>query len=437
MNRTLRVLIVTVAVLVIASAAFLMGFGSAFLMSDLAGQSSAGSGNAETTMPAATPVASSQSGALPSAQSAPGAPAQTSSLVSDVQSHFALFWEALKAVSDNYYDQKSLDVQKLVYGAIAGALSTINDPYTYFSQPQQVQRSQEDLSGSFEGIGATIETKDNRLLVVAPISGTPAQRAGLKPGDWITKIDGKSTDGLSVTEGVNLIRGKRGTTVLLTITRDGTPDPFEVPIVRDVINVPNVKMTMLGDGIAHLQLVNVFSANMGDDVKKALQEAKQQGADKIILDVRDNPGGYLRTSIEVASQFLKDGVVAYELLRDGKKSPNAVIKGGLATDWPIVVLVNKGSASASEILAGAIQDSGRGPLIGEQTFGKGSVQQDFPLSDGSAVHVTIANWLTPKLRNINKAGLKPDIEVKLTDDDAKAGRDPQLQRAIEYLTTGK
>ena len=425
MNRTLRVLVVTVSVLIIASASFLMGFGSGFLMNDAGAQTSPGARYGDASAPAA--AATSQPGVTPSPDTATGASAR-STLVGDVQSRFGLFWEALKVVSDNYYDQKALDVQKLVHGAITGALSTLNDPYTYFSQPQQVQRSQEDLSGSFEGIGATIESKDGRLLVVAPIAGTPAQRAGIKSGDWITKIDGKPTDGISVTEGVSQIRGKRGTTVALTIARDGVAEPFDVPIVRDVINVPNVKTTMLGDGIVHVQLVNVFSANMSEDLKKALQEAKQQGANKVILDVRDNPGGYLRTSIEVASQFLKDGVVAYELTRDGKKLANPVIKGGLATDWPIVVLANKGSASASEILAGAIQDSGRGPLIGEQTFGKGSVQQDFPLTDGSAVHVTIANWLTPKSRNINKAGLQPDIEVKLSDDDIKAGRDPQLQR---------
>ena len=436
MNRTLRVLILTISVLIIASASFLMGFGSGFLINDAGGQTSADARYDDAATPDLDAAATLPPGGTPLPDSA-AASSGRANVVGDVQSRFALFWEALKVVSDNYYDQKALDVQKLVNGAITGALATLDDPYTYFSQPQQVQRSQEDLSGSFEGIGATIESKDARLLVVAPIAGTPAQRAGLKPGDWITKIDGKSTDGLSVSEGVNQIRGKRGTTVVLTIARDGVAQPFDVPIVRDVINVPNVKTTMLGDGIVHVQLVNVFSANMSDDLKKALQEAKQQGANKVILDVRDNPGGYLRTSIEVASQFLKDGVVAYELTRDGKKLANPVLKGGLATDWPIVVLVNKGSASASEILAGAIQDSGRGPLIGEQTFGKGSVQQDFPLSDGSAVHVTIANWLTPKSRNINKAGLQPDIEVKLSDEDIKAGRDPQLQRAIDYLKTGK
>jgi carboxyl-terminal processing protease len=219
--------------------------------------------------------------------------------------------------------------------------------------------------------------------------------------------------------------------------RDGTPDPFDVSVVRDVINVPNIKLTMLDGNVAYVQLINVFSAKMSDELKTALTQAKQKGATKVIIDVRSNPGGYLTTSVEVASQFIKSGVVAYELARDGKRTPIPVISGGIATDWKIVVLINKGSASASEILAGAIQDTGRGILVGEVSYGKGSVQQDFPLSDGSAVHITVANWLTPNGRNINGVGLTPDITVTLTADDAKAGRDPQLDRAVQYLQTGK
>ena len=292
-------------------------------------------------------------------------------------------------------------------------------------------------AGAFEGIGATVEQKDNRIQVVAPIDGTPAQRAGLKPGDWITKIDGKDTTNLTVNDSVSLIRGPKGSKVVLTIVREGTPDPFDVSVVRDVINVPNVKLTMLDGNIAYVQLINVFSAKMSEDLRTALTQAKQKGATKVIVDVRGNPGGYLTTSVEVASQFIKSGVVAYELARDGKRTPIPVQGGGLATDWLIVVLINKGSASASEIVAGAIQDSGRGILIGEVSYGKGSVQQDFPLSDGSAVHITVANWLTPKGRSISKVGLQPDIVVTLTDEDAKAGRDPQLDRAVQYLQTGK
>jgi carboxyl-terminal processing protease len=191
------------------------------------------------------------------------------------------------------------------------------------------------------------------------------------------------------------------------------------------------------DKIAHVALVNLFTARMTDDLKKTLSEAKTQGAKAIILDLRGNPGGYLNTAIEVASQFLKDGVVAYEQDRSGRRVEFPVLRGGLATDVPLVVLINKGSASASEIVAGAIQDSGRGILIGETTFGKGSVQTDVTLSDGSAIHVTIAHYLTPKGRDIHGVGLTPDIEVKITDDDVKAGRDPQLERAIQYLKTGK
>lgn len=436
MNRMLRVLIVAVAVLVIATTSFVMGFGTAFLVNGVTPREVAAAAEptllpADTLSPTAVPGTSEQ----PTPGAAP-APASKGT-VRDVQDRFQLFWDALKRVSDNYYDQKVIDPQKLVYGAIKGMVETLDDPHTYFSPPDQVKSSKESLEGSFEGIGATVEQKDNRIQVVAPIDGTPAQRAGLKPGDWITKIDGKETTGLSVNDSVSLIRGQKGSTVVLTIVREGTPDPFDVPVVRDVISVPNVKLTMLDGNIAYVQLVNVFSAKMSDDLKAALTQAKQKGATKVIVDVRGNPGGYLTTSVEVASQFIKSGVVAYELARDGKRTPIPVLSGGIATDWPIVVLINKGSASASEIVAGAIQDSGRGPLIGEVSYGKGSVQQDFSLSDGSAVHITVANWLTPKGRSISKLGLTPDIEVKLSDEDVKASRDPQLDRAVQYLKTGK
>ncbi len=441
MNRTLRLLVVTLAVVIIAVTAFLMGFGTAFLINGVGTRVVAAAPAEATPYPTYTPGAP-----VTGAQPLPTAPAGVattppsstrSNVVTDVQNRFQIFWEALRKVSDNFYDQKAIDAQKIVYGAIKGAVESLDDQHTYFSPPAQVQSSRQTLEGAFEGIGATIETKDDRLLIVAPIAGTPAQKAGLEPGDWITKIDGKDTMGFTANDGVNLIRGAKGTPVTLTIVREGTKDPFNVTIVRDVINVPNVKLTILDGKIAHIQLINVFSAKMGDDLKAALKEARDKGATKVVLDLRGNPGGYLTASVEVASQFLKDGLVAYELTRDGKKTEISVQRGGLATDWPIVVLVNKGSASASEIVAGAIQDSGRGVLVGETTFGKGSVQQDFSLSDGSAVHITIANWLTPKGRNISKVGLMPDFDVKLTDDDLKANRDPQLERAVQYLQTGK
>lgn len=447
MNRTLRVLIVTTAVLIIALTSYLMGFGTAFLL--LSGGERAVAAAPAPLQPSApvvaapaataTPVSSGGAAAAPAAPTATpvAPPAGTGNTVRDLQDQFNPFWEAVRRLADNYYEQEALVPQKMLYGAIKGMVESIEDPHTYFTPPEQLERSRQDLEGAFEGIGATIEKKDERLLVVAPIAGTPAFRAGLKPGDWIMKIDGKETLNLSVNDGVNLIRGPKGSPVVLTIVREGQKEPFDLRIVRDIISVPNVKLTMIEGNIAHMQLINVFSSTMTDDLKKALQEARQKGATRIIVDLRGNPGGYLRTSVEVASQFLKDGIVAYEVSRNGKRTEITVQRGGLATDWPIVVLVNKGSASASEIVAGAIQDSGRGPLIGETTFGKGSVQQDFQLSDGSAVHITIANWLTPKARNISGVGLAPDIEVKLTDEDVKANRDPQLDRAIQFLKTGK
>lgn len=448
MNRTVRILIVVTAILLIAITSYVMGFGSALLLTTITDRQvsyeSSPSAQGPDVQPAPTFTATAVatpgplSAAVTPVPAAPRAATPSSTAtVKDVQDRFALFWEALRRITDNYYDQSVIDPQKIVYGAISGAIESLGDQHTYFTPPEVLKRNQEDLEGAFEGIGATIEKKDDHLQIVAPIAGTPAQRAGLRAGDWIMKIDGKDATGLSVTEGVGMIRGKKGTAVILTIMRDGTPDPFEVSIVRDVINVPNVKLTMREGDVAHLQILNVFSANTTEDLKAALKDARQKGAKKAILDLRGNPGGYLRTSVEVASQFMKDGVVVSELTRDGKKTDLPVIRGGLATDWPLVVLVDKGSASASEIVAGAIQDSKRGILIGETTYGKGSVQQDFQLSDGSAVHVTIAAWLTPSGRSISKAGLKPDIEVKLTEDDIKANRDLQLDRALQYLTTGQ
>ena len=444
MNRALRILVVTAAVAVIAITAFVMGFGASVVVTG-AGDRQAAAAPALAPASAAqlpyaspTPTTDNPADSGPSLSPSPATTPTTGRVtVADVQAKFNLFWDALRKITDNYYDQTALDTTKIVYGAIRGAVDSLGDPHTYFSPPEQLQRSRDDLEGAFEGIGATVEKRDDKLLIVAPIAGTPAQKAGLKPADWIIKIDGQDTSNLSVNEGVGLIRGKKGTAVVLTLVRDGVKDPFDVAIMRDTINVPNVKLTMVTNDIAHIQLINVFTANLGNELKQTLQKAKDQGAKKVILDVRGNPGGYLNTAVQVASQFLKDGAVAYELTREGKKTEIPVVRGGVATDWPIVVLINKGSASASEIVAGAIQDAGRGPLIGETSYGKGSVQQDFTLSDGSAVHVTIANWLTPKLRSINKSGLKPDIEVKLTDDDTKAGRDPQLDRAIQFLQTGK
>jgi len=415
MERSLRVLIALTAVLIVAATSFLMGFGTSYLVTSLAGQASAAASTARLT-PTPTP-----------------APA----VVRDVQQRSDLLWAAVSHVVDAFYDQAAIDAQKLVHGAVRGMVDSLGDPNSYFAPPEQVKMSRDDLEGTFEGIGATIEKKAGRLLIVAPIADTPAHRAGLKPGDWIVKIDGKDTSNLSAGDGAALIRGPKGTAVTLTIVREGIKDPFDVTIVRDVINTPNVRLTMLEDNIARVQLINVFSSRMAAELRKALQDARSANATKIILDMRGNPGGYLDTSIQVASEFLKEGVVAYRLDRDGKRTAIPVIRGGVATDLPLVVLVNKGSASATEIVAAAIQDTGRGILIGETTFGKGTVQQDFALSDGSALHLTIAHWLTPRGRDINEIGLRPDIEVKLTDEDVQAGRDPQLERAIQYLKTGQ
>lgn len=475
MDRTLRTALVLLALLVIAGLSFAMGFGTAYALGivPVSRTVSGGSGPLVEEVPAAThtplptftaspqqttsptpsaapatptpaltpsstPAAPATRTARPQPTARPAAVQNSGDIYKDVEGNIQIFWEALRRLSDNYYDKRNVSPQALINGAIKGMVDSIGDPHTYFSLPPQVKQSRENLEGSFEGIGATIEKKDNKLQIVAPMADSPAQKAGLRPGDWIIRIDGKDASTYSAADGATAIRGPKGTRVTLTIVRDGSDTAFDVTLTRATVSVPNVRLTMLDDGIARIELVNIFSSKMADDLKATLQEARQQGAKKLILDMRGNPGGYLRTAVDVASQFLKEGnPVVLEQDRNSRRTAIDIEPGGLATDLPLVVLVNRGSASATEIVAGAIQDLKRAPLIGEVTFGKGSVQQDFALSDGSALHVTIAHWLTPNGRDINNIGLTPDIEVPLTEEDSKAGRDPQLARAVQYLKTGQ
>ncbi len=275
MERSLRVLIALTAVLIVAATSFLMGFGTSYLMTSLAAEPAVQA--TPTPLPTPTPSATG--------------------VVREVQQRSDLLWDAARHIVDAFYDQAAIDSQKLVHGALRGMVDSLGDPNTYFAPPEQVKMSRDDLEGTFEGIGATIEKKDARLLIVAPIADTPAYRAGLKPGDWIVKIDGKDTSNLSAGDGAALIRGPRGTPVTLTIVREGVKDPFDVTIIRDVINAPNVRLTMLEDNIARVQLINVFSSKMAAELRKTLQDARSAGATKIILDMRGNPGGYLNTSI--------------------------------------------------------------------------------------------------------------------------------------------
>ena len=348
----------------------------------------------------------------------------------EIQSEFKIFWEAWELVESEYVDESTVDQREMTYGAIKGMLSSLEDANTRFSDPVDAVHVEEHIRGSFEGIGVRVEMRNGHLTVVAPLEDSPGEKAGLRGGDIISKVDGTDIGSLSLGESVRLIRGPRGTKVVLTIVRAGQP-PFDVEIERAEIKLRSVRGEMLGD-IAYLK-INNFNATSPDQLTSTMQELLAQEPVGLILDLRNNPGGLLSSAVHVTSQFLSGGVVLREERRDADPQVFAVQSGGIATEIPMVVLVNSGSASASEIVAGALQDTGRAVLIGEKTYGKGTVQTLNRLSDGSILHLTIARWSTPDDRLIEKVGLEPDIAIELTDDDRASDRDPQLERAKQHL----
>ncbi|WP_352428067.1 S41 family peptidase [Thermoflexus sp.] len=350
----------------------------------------------------------------------------------DLEQAFGIFWEAWRLVQQEYYGEIP-SPQTVAYGAIRGALQTLGDPYTSFIEPKIARILQEDASGQFEGIGALVRmNRDNKLEIVRTFEGSPAQRAGLRAGDLVLKVNGQSIVGYSIYEAIALIRGPAGTSVTLTIERPGEREPFEVTVTRARITIPVVEARMLPQGVAYIQLFD-FSAQATRQLQEQLKALLAQNPRGLILDLRDNPGGFLDQAIQVADLFLDEGVVAYERTRDGEERVFRSKSGDPGEKIPMVVLVNAGSASASEIVAGTLQDRGRARLVGERTFGKGSVQLSHPLSDGSELRVTIARWFTPKNRAIHGQGLNPDIEVRVDPAQPAGGRDPQLEKAIEVL----
>ena len=330
------------------------------------------------------------------------------------------------------------DNTQLTYGAINGMLATLDDPYTSFVPPNIAKILNEDTSGQFEGIGATVRMReDGYLEIVRPLPGQPAEAAGLKSGDIVLAVDGQSIVGKSLFEAISLIRGPAGTPVTLEIARPGEEESFEVTITRARIEIPVVEYQMLDGDIAYIHLTE-FDANAADRVRDALKELLAQHPKGLIFDLRDNPGGLLSQAIEVADIFLGDGVVAIERDSAGHEQVFYSYDGDIGEEIPMVVLVNGGSASASEIVSGALKDRGRAVLIGTRTLGKGSVQLPHQLSDGSQLRVTIARWFTPNDQTIHEKGIEPDIEVPDPEeppDDLMD--DPQVQRAIQYLREGK
>ncbi|HWH16290.1 MAG TPA: S41 family peptidase [Candidatus Paceibacterota bacterium] len=357
----------------------------------------------------------------------------------DASADLTDFWKAWNALNDRFVETHATGTpptaKEKLWGAIQGLAASYGDPYTVFMPPAEAKQFQDDIRGDFEGVGMEIGIKDGVLTVVAPLKGTPAERAGLRAGDLIITIDGRSTDGLSTDEAVKLIRGKKGTTVTFTILRDN--EPQEISVVRDTITVPTIE-TATENGIFVISFYS-FTANSSQLFAKALAEFRNSGSDKLIVDLRSNPGGYLESAVTIGSFFLSKGTEIVTEDYKGKQE-NVVHRsrgiGGVPEGTKVVVLIDQGSASASEILAGALQDAKKATLIGMPSFGKGSVQELVEIN-GGALKVTIARWLTPNGKSISEGGLTPDITVEYTKEDREAARDPQKARAIEFLTSGR
>jgi len=374
--------------------------------------------------------------AEPPVGSATNAAAVTSEPTSSTDQATSLLQETLSILEEEYLEPEALVPEEVARGAAAGAVGVVDDPYTVFVDPLPAAIMDEDMQGTFEGIGATVSMVGERLVIQELLDGSPAIAAGLQVGDAILEVDGKPLAGLDVVAAISMIRGPRGSVVRLLVEREGLEEPFLVPVTRARVEMPTVEYRMLDGDVAYLRLTE-FNGIASRKVREALRDllkAKPQG---MILDLRDNPGGYFQTAIDVASEFLEVGqVVVSERIRDQEPEIYKVTRRGLATDVPLVVLVNGGSASAAEIVAGAIRDNGRGTLIGETTYGKGSVQNVHTLSDGSSLRVTVARYYLPSGDNLDGQGLEPDVAVGFAQEDIDAGRDPQLDRAVEFLTRG-
>ncbi len=347
---------------------------------------------------------------------------------------FSLFWRVWHEIQTNFYRHKALDYQKMVYGAISGMVKSLDDPYTVFFNPQKTKEFNQSLAGQYEGVGMIVAIKKNNLQVIAPLKGTPAQKAGIRAGDKILRIGDTFTKDISLQEAVNLIKGPKNTSVNLLITRNSWTAPREFKIKRAVIHIPTTDLTFEDNKKIAVIKIYQFNGILLADFKKNVAKILKSPAKKIILDLRSNPGGYLEVSQKIAGYFLPKGeTVVWQESVSGKKQEYKSPGPSIFKNYPIVCLIDKGTASAAEILAGSLRDQRGVKLIGETSFGKGSVQEELPLPDGSSLKITVAKWLTPKGTSIDKEGLTPDIPVKLTEEDIKANKDPQLDRALKVL----
>jgi len=370
---------------------------------------------------------------------------------------FSLFWDTWNMVEQKYVDKKKIDTQKMFYGAIKGMVAALNDPYTFFLTPEENKQSKDDLSGKFEGIGAQLGLKDNQIVIIAPLKDSPAEKAGVKAGDYIVKVDGESTKGWTLTQALSKIRGQKGTEVKITVFR--TNKEISFTIKRDIINVSSVELSFetedslkeaqasagLPQGsnqVAYLKL-SQFGSNTNDEWDREIDKIKARWDNRqikgMVLDLRDNPGGYLESAVYLASEFLPEGAVVVKQETTSSTFENreyVVIREGRLKDIPLAVLINQGSASASEILSGALRDYKRATLIGQKSFGKGSVQEALNLRDDAGLHVTVAKWILPKGDWINGKGIEPDIKIENKADNNNTltkDKDLQLEKAVEIV----
>jgi len=364
---------------------------------------------------------------------------QTSYLTSadpELANLFSPFFEVWDIIHEQYIDQP-LDDVTLMQSAIGGLMDGLGDVHSSYMDPETYQQVNAPLQGSYTGIGAWVDTSGESLTIIAPMPGSPAEAAGVQSGDTVIAIDGKDMTGIDPGVVLQSILGPADTEVVLTIVREGLEEPLEISIIRAEIEIPVIEYEMLENNIAYIYLLQ-FSMDSGTEVRNALNELLAQNPVGIILDLRDNTGGFLDAAFDVTSAFIEDGPIMIEEMGDGATQTYAAYGNAIDADIPVVVLVNGGSASASEITAGAIQDRGRGTLVGTTTYGKGSVQNWIELDgDNGAIRVTIARWLTPDSRQINEVGLTPDVVVDYTQADFDAGIDPQLDKAIEILLEQK
>lgn len=358
--------------------------------------------------------------------------APNSELTSELRGDIGIFWEAWELLQANFYSGPT-EVHKLMRGAIKGMVNASGDPYTEYLDAEQMRLTREHLEGRFVGVGISVRVSEQGyLLIDNPLPGSPAEASGILAGDLVIKIDGSQIRGKGLREITSKIRGERGTTVVLTIMRDEAPNQFDIRITRDEIKVPSIVSRII-DGIGYLRITS-FGNDTASDLKQQLQTLTDSNVQGLIIDLRNNPGGLLDSAIDVSSQFLPEQtVILIERSRDDQVKEFRVSGGRLATELPVVVLVNGGTASAAEIVAGALQDHKRATLIGSTTFGKGSVQRPFPLSDDSAVKVTIATWMTPNGQHLDGEGIQPDFDLSSSKQPIGREEDNHVQAALRIL----